>query len=223
MRIVEKKGLIGFILSLLFHCFFMFGVGSLFYKKAEYAMGGALGYSQVDLIEGTAATQKEETQPQLPEVAQTQKEEVSKPEDFSLVEKKKEEPKPALAVPRSSTINGQGKLGKGKNTRTLVRGTSSGGGGVTSAASPDYLHNPIPPYPEECRCRGQEGLVILKVCVSPEGKPMSVQLSKSSGFVPMDKSALETVQRWKFNPAKMAGVPVTSYVIVPIRFKLLNE
>lgn len=219
---MEIKDIIGLVASLVFHVVLLFGVGSLFYKKAEYAMGGAIGYSQIELVEGSSG-KVDEPQVQSPVVPQPQKEEIPKKEDFSLLEKKKEEPKPALAITKPSANYGQGRAGKGKNTRTLVRGTASGGGGTTTAASPDYLHNPIPPYPEECRCRGQEGLVVLKVCVSPEGRPVSVQLSKSSGFTAMDRSALETVQRWKFNPAKMAGIPVTSYVIVPIRFKLLND
>ncbi|QSR87456.1 energy transducer TonB [Candidatus Methylacidiphilum infernorum] len=219
---MEIKGIIGLVASLVFHFILLFGVGSLFYKKAEYAMGGAIGYSQVELVEGSSG-KVDEPQAQSPILPQLQKEEIPKTEDFSLLEKKKEEPNPALAVTKPSANYGQGRTGKGKNTRTLVRGTASGGGGTTTAASPDYLHNPIPPYPEECRCRGQEGLVVLKVCVSPEGRPVSVQVTKSSGFPAMDRSALETVQRWKFNPAKMAGIPVTSYVIVPIRFKLLND
>ncbi|TFE69677.1 energy transducer TonB [Methylacidiphilum sp. Yel] len=219
---IRKKGLIGFIFSVLLHAFVLFGLGSFFYQKAQYAMGGAIGYSQVELVEGASGKPEEKTEhPQEP--VQAKMEEVQKREDFSLLEKKKEETKAATPLAKAAPNYGKGTVGKGKNARNLLRGNTSGGGGSSCSASPDYLHNPIPPYPEECRCRGQEGVVVLKVCVSPEGKPVSVQLTKSSGFLPMDRSALETVQRWKFNPAKMAGIPVTSYVIVPIRFKLVND
>ena len=47
---------------------------------------------------------------------------------------------------------------------------------------------------------------------------------RSSGFAPLDESAVTTVrERWRFVPARRDGVAVESRVTVPIRFRLAGE
>jgi protein TonB len=36
----------------------------------------------------------------------------------------------------------------------------------------------------------------------------------------LDRAALDTVARWTFEPARAAGVPVSSTAVIPIRFSL---
>src|SRR5438876_933963 len=51
-----------------------------------------------------------------------------------------------------------------------------------------------------------------------------VRMIRSSGFAPLDESAVTTVrERWRFVPARRDGVPVESRVTVPIRFRLAGE
>lgn len=82
------------------------------------------------------------------------------------------------------------------------------------------LHNPKPPYPPVSRSKGEQGTVLLKVCVSATGTVDSVDIAKSSGFVRLDRSANDTVERWRFHPARKGGAPVAMCYQLPIRFSL---
>ncbi|MBV2192845.1 MAG: TonB family protein, partial [Azonexus sp.] len=62
--------------------------------------------------------------------------------------------------------------------------TSPAAPAALSAARFDaaYLQNPQPPYPSMSRRLGEEGKVLLKVRVLPDGNPASVDVEKSSSF-----------------------------------------
>jgi protein TonB len=87
-------------------------------------------------------------------------------------------------------------------------------------ADASELNNPKPPYPAISRRLGEQGRVILKACVSSTGGIDSLNLIKSSGFDRLDRIALETVQRWKFIPARRGQQPVAMCYQLPIQFTL---
>lgn len=89
-------------------------------------------------------------------------------------------------------------------------------------AQPGYDSNPPPPYPYQARKNHQEGRVILQVRVNKKGQPEEVRLKESSGFPLLDTAALNAVQKWRFKPARLAGVAIETIVDVPIRFQLKN-
>lgn len=84
----------------------------------------------------------------------------------------------------------------------------------------DYLRNPAPHYPPLSKRLGEEGKVILRVAVNPQGAADGVEIKTSSGSQRLDDAALNTVRTWKFIPAKRGDVAVPSWVLVPIIFKL---
>jgi protein TonB len=84
----------------------------------------------------------------------------------------------------------------------------------------DYLQNPAPAYPALSRRLGEEGRVVLRVYVDPDGHPARVEMRTSSGHSRLDEVALETVRKWKFVPAKQGAQPVAAWVLVPISFSL---
>ena len=102
-------------------------------------------------------------------------------------------------------------------------------GGPASAPTVDadykaaYLQNPKPPYPPLAFRLRAEGKVILLAEVLPNGQSGTVQILESSGNEMLDKSALETVRKWKFTPARKDGVIVTQAVRIPITFSLKNR
>src|SRR5213593_4167493 len=102
---------------------------------------------------------------------------------------------------------------------------SGGGGGDGSGGTRvAYGTNPLPPYPLVARRLGKEGVVLLEVLVAPDGRAADVRVLRSSGFAPLDDSAVTTVrERWRFIPERRGGVPVESRVRVPIRFRLAGE
>lgn len=83
-----------------------------------------------------------------------------------------------------------------------------------------YLDNPKPHYPALSRKLSEQGRVVLRVRVDSAGLALDVSLQTSSGFQRLDTSALETVRRWKFVPARLGSVPVAATVLVPIAFSL---
>lgn len=84
----------------------------------------------------------------------------------------------------------------------------------------DYLDNPKPPYPPLSRRMGEQGRVVLRVHVTPDGAAGEVLLATSSGSPRLDESALATVRRWKFVPARRGTEAVAAWVLVPIAFTL---
>ncbi len=105
-----------------------------------------------------------------------------------------------------------------------ANGPGTGSGDGTGGARPAYGTNPLPPYPLIARRLGREGVVLLDVLVSPDGRAADVRILHSSGFAPLDNSAATTVrERWRFVPARRGDTPVASRVTVPIRFRLDDE
>lgn len=83
-----------------------------------------------------------------------------------------------------------------------------------------YLHNPAPVFPPTSRRLGEEGKVLLRVTVSPEGRPVAVDVEKGSNFERLDQAARDAVGRWRFVPARRGEQMVEGTVIVPIVFRL---
>ncbi|MFD0324851.1 poly-beta-1,6-N-acetyl-D-glucosamine biosynthesis protein PgaD [Lysobacter gummosus] len=82
--------------------------------------------------------------------------------------------------------------------------------------------SPKPPYPVEALRHSEGGLVTLRVQVSADGRPLKVDLSRRSGNRVLDRSAINTVRRWRFAPAMRKGKPIAAVVIVPIEFRPRN-
>lgn len=85
---------------------------------------------------------------------------------------------------------------------------------------PKYYRNPKPRYPRIARRQGYEGIVVLKVEILPNGRVGEIRVKKSSGHHMLDRSALKTVKRWKFIPAKRGEDPIGMWAEIPIRFAL---
>jgi protein TonB len=86
----------------------------------------------------------------------------------------------------------------------------------------DYLQNSKPAYPPMSRRLGEDGKVVLRVRVSAQGLPLTVEVSKSSGFPRLDDAARAAVERWRFVPARQGNEPIEASVLVPLNFTLSN-
>jgi len=134
-------------------------------------------------------------------------------------------PTPTPPAPPESAAPGGGAEGDGVAAAPGGSGGGDGSGGDGSGgARVAYGTNPLPPYPLVARRLGKEGVVLLEVVVAPDGRAADVRMIRSSGFAPLDESAVTTVrERWRFVPARRDGVAVESRVTVPIRFRLAGE
>jgi protein TonB len=84
----------------------------------------------------------------------------------------------------------------------------------------DYLNNPAPAYPPLARRLREQGVVYVRILVSPDGLPDHIELKHSSGSARLDEAALRVVKKWRFVPAKRGGQSVAAWVVVPIAFSL---
>lgn len=85
-----------------------------------------------------------------------------------------------------------------------------------------YLHNPRPNYPAISRRLSEEGKVLLRVRVSPDGRAAAVDIEKSSNFERLDTAARQAVAQWRFVPAKRGDEAIEATIIVPLVFRLEN-
>ncbi len=83
-----------------------------------------------------------------------------------------------------------------------------------------YLNNPKPHYPGIARSRHWEGLVLLRVYVTPDGRCANLNVARGSGHDVLDESAVAAVRNWRFVPGKRGDTPMASWVTVPIEFSL---
>lgn len=79
--------------------------------------------------------------------------------------------------------------------------------------------NPAPRYPANALRNGENGTVLVRVEVDANGMPAGVALVQRSGSRDLDRAAMETVRRWRFQPAQREGRAVSGSVVIPIEFK----
>jgi TonB family protein len=90
------------------------------------------------------------------------------------------------------------------------------GGGVSA---PKALFTPDPEYSEEARKAKYQGTVVLWLIVGPDGRPKQVKVARTLGMG-LDQKAVEAVQNWRFEPAKLNGSPVAVQINVEVNFRL---
>jgi periplasmic protein TonB len=93
--------------------------------------------------------------------------------------------------------------------------------GIQSFADTESFIDVNPTYPLGARLRGEEGVVVVRVTVSPGGHAEKVEVMKSSGYASLDESAVYALKRARF-VAKNGGVIRGGEVTLPFRFKLVN-
>ncbi len=92
-----------------------------------------------------------------------------------------------------------------------------------SLAVPRYRENVHPAYPLVARLRGYEGVVLLSAEISVDGRVGGLKIKRSSGYAVLDRSALEAVKTWKFDPGRKMGKPTGMWVDVPVKFLLKDN
>ena len=91
---------------------------------------------------------------------------------------------------------------------------------VLPSSDADYLNNPKPAYPPLSRRLGEQGKVIVRVLIGPDGVAQRAEIRTSSGFERLDQAALATVLKWRYVPGRRDGVPEAMWFNVPIQFVL---
>lgn len=133
-------------------------------------------------------------------------------------------PRPVLPAPASIETAPAVATAASEVPRAAVESRTAALPAETPATPPlfnaAYLRNPAPAYPAAARRSGDQGTVMLKVLVNPEGAPVRVELDQSSGSKPLDSAALDAVKGWRFVPARRGAQNIEGWVRVPVVFKL---
>jgi TonB family protein len=93
--------------------------------------------------------------------------------------------------------------------------------GTEGLVAPEMVRFNKPAYPPAARARRIEGLVVLNVLVSEEGRPLDIRVLRGvTPDVGINAAAVEAVRGSTFRPATKDGVRVKAYKTVTIPFKL---
>jgi protein TonB len=133
---------------------------------------------------------------------------------------------PPIAAPPSFAQDGDSGTDASKAVRRKSAAGSGGsrnrpgtGGGQAYTAA-RYASCPPPVFPAEARKTRLSGTVLLLVQIDEHGRPLSIDLRKTSGHAILDTAALRAVRAWRFEPARRDGKPVDARLEIPIRFAL---
>ena len=78
---------------------------------------------------------------------------------------------------------------------------------------------PDPEYTDLARKKRIQGDILLQITVSDDGKVADAKVSRS--LEPsLDKQSVETIRKWRFQPATLDGKPVSVVIPVETTFRL---
>jgi TonB family protein len=85
--------------------------------------------------------------------------------------------------------------------------------------APRAIYMPGPEYSETARKAMYQGTCVLSLVVGSDGQPRDIKVTRALGKA-LDEKAVETVSKWKFQPATKNGQPVAVKIAVEVAFHL---
>lgn len=79
-----------------------------------------------------------------------------------------------------------------------------------------------PHYPEQARKKGIEGTVYVKMLVSEKGVVKNAQVIQSDAEI-LNKASIDAAMKWRFTPGAKNGKAVSTWIVLPFKFKLGPE
>lgn len=124
--------------------------------------------------------------------------------------------RPARQLRKASVPKGEG----GLDATPPSLGSRGSAGADLEGLPRGHAVNPAPQYPPDSLFAFEEGIVVLRVVVGTTGRVDNLKLEKSSGYSALDRSAMHTVNLWRFQPGRRGGIPVPFEVLIPVRFSI---
>lgn len=141
----------------------------------------------------------------------------AQPAEISILPKIKEsEPKPKLPVrptqpepPKPVDIEPTQRIDNpgGLDPIDITPGPSSVGPGPILPGQLRPVFKSAPQYPENCRSRGAQGVVIVEFDVTPEGTVVNPRIVASADSC-LDRTVLRTIASYRYPPTVEDGRPV---------------
>lgn len=199
------------------------------YAQAQYAVRPAFSAMEVNLVSGMI--KKDPVIKPAEEVVRVKPVEIKKIEntpaivkssvlDEKVILKEQQAVKQAEKVMVQEKVQNSIQESKIIEQASIQKETVNSDPGAVIKARPMTRYNPAPFYPYLALQRGYEGEVVLVVAVGKNGTADNVEIAESSGYGVLDASAVKTVKKWRFEPAKLFGLPVDSELEIPIKFEL---
>ncbi|MFC2173934.1 energy transducer TonB [Acidobacteriota bacterium] len=92
-----------------------------------------------------------------------------------------------------------------------------------AVSKPKIIEAIHPKYPEECKKKGIEGIVVVETIVSKDGSCEVKEVVKSPHKL-MSDSAVESVNKWRFDPARdEQGNPLNVVMKLSVQFRLTKD
>lgn len=119
----------------------------------------------------------------------------------------------------AADVNGGGPIPAGEKGAN-----AEGGSGEISLNQVDKPPVPIkkvePEYPLVARQKGVEGRVVVKFLVTTEGTVARISVIEADPQEIFEQNTLDAVEKWQFQPGRYHGKSVSTWVVLPIQFKL---
>ena len=103
--------------------------------------------------------------------------------------------------------------------RSAVFCRPNGTGVPGCVTQPHATYSPEPVYPEKARKKKEKGTILLALVVGTDGLAHDVKIDRGLNS-DLDGAAVDTVKRWKFDPASKDGKPVAAAIKVEVSFNL---
>ena len=84
----------------------------------------------------------------------------------------------------------------------------------------DYLRAPVLEYPSASRRFGEQGRVVLRVLIGPDGQAEKIELHEASAFQRLNDAAIEAARRALYKPYTEDGVAQPAWALVALSFQL---
>lgn len=91
---------------------------------------------------------------------------------------------------------------------------------VYVSLEPEMISCEDPEYPTRSKEAGHWGFVIVKALIDATGAVRDATIDRSSGYLLLDKAAMEAAYACKWKPAVDYQYPVAAWVIYPVEFEL---
>ena len=118
---------------------------------------------------------------------------------------------PVEAPPPIQTVTTAKVEGPPPAPRAIVPGTS---------IKPISIPNTEDYYPDSSKRAGEEGRVLVKICVNAASKLDSVDVQTTSGYPDLDQAAVKLAKAGRYKAATQEGKPITTCAPLPVKFTL---
>lgn len=165
-----------------------------------------------------------EPEPEPPPVAEPPPPPKPKPKPKPKPQPKPVAPKPQIKV-KSVPAPVKPSTPVGQDAKTAAPASAQASAPPTDkprmVSTVDYLgKRPVPVYPRASQRRSEQGRVVVRVLISPQGTVLNVSVRSSSGFERLDEAALKAARSARFRPYTENGIAYRAMADLPFDFVL---